>query len=66
MVKRSPVVFPEGIGVCPWRGLGGADIARATSEKMETYQAAIWAKHYPAILKKRTDKNFSCFQAGLL
>ena len=45
MVKLSPVVFPEGIGLCPWRVLGGADIARATSEKIETYQAAIWAQH---------------------
>ena len=42
---ECPVVFPEGIGVCPWMVPGGADIARATSEKMKTYQAAIWAQH---------------------
>lgn len=42
---ECPVVFPEGVGVCPWRVPGGADIARATSEKMKTYQAAIWAQH---------------------
>ena len=42
---ECPVVFPEGVGVVPWMVPGGVDIARATSEKMETYQAAIWAMH---------------------
>ena len=42
---ECPVVFPEGLGVCPWMVPGGADIAMATSEKMKTYQAAIWAQH---------------------
>ncbi len=42
---ECPVVFPEGVGVCPWMVPGGANIARATSEKMKTYQAAIWAQH---------------------
>ena len=42
---ESPVVFPEGVGVCPWMVPGGADIAMATSELMKTYQAAIWAQH---------------------
>ena len=38
---ECPVVFPEGVGVCPWMVPGGADIAMATSEKMKTYQAAV-------------------------
>ena len=42
---ECPVVFPEGVGVCPWMVPGGADIAVATSELMKTYQAAIWAQH---------------------
>ena len=42
---ECPVVFPEGVGVCPWMVPGGADIAMATSEKMKTYQAAVWAQH---------------------
>ena len=42
---ECPVVFPEGVGVCPWMVPGGADIAMATSELMKTYQAAIWAQH---------------------
>lgn len=42
---ECPVVFPEGVGVCPWMVPGGADIAVATSELMKTYQAAIWAHH---------------------
>ena len=36
---------PKGVGVCPWMVPGGADIAMATSEKMKSYQAAIWAQH---------------------
>ena len=42
---ECPVVFPEGVGVCPWMVPGGADIAIATSELMKKYQAAIWAQH---------------------
>ena len=39
------VVFPMGVGVVPWMVPGGADIAKATSELMKTYDAAIWAFH---------------------
>ena len=39
------VVFPMGVGVVEWMVPGGADIARATSELMKTYDAAIWAQH---------------------
>ncbi len=42
---ECPVVFPGGVGVVPWMVPGGADIARATSEKMKTYEAAVWAHH---------------------
>ena len=42
---ECPVVFPEGVGVCPWMVPGGAEIARATSELMKVYPAAIWAQH---------------------
>lgn len=39
------VVFPQGLGVVPWMVPGGAAIARATSELMKTYDAAVWAHH---------------------
>ncbi|MCD8155846.1 MAG: rhamnulose-1-phosphate aldolase [Clostridiales bacterium] len=39
------VVFPDGVGVVPWMVPGGTDIARATCEQMERYEAAIWAFH---------------------
>ena len=42
---ECPVVFPEGVGVCPWMVPGGADIALATSELMKSYPAAVWAHH---------------------
>ena len=39
------VVFPGGVGVVPWMVPGGADIARATSEQMKTFDAVVWASH---------------------
>ncbi|HAM16414.1 MAG TPA: rhamnulose-1-phosphate aldolase [Eggerthellaceae bacterium] len=39
------LIFPMGVGVVEWMVPGGADIARATSELMKTYDAAIWAQH---------------------
>lgn len=42
---ECPVVFPRGVGVVPWMVPGGSAIAMATSEKMKTYSAAIWAHH---------------------
>lgn len=42
---ECPVVFPAGVGVVPWMVPGGPDIAVATSELMEKYDAAVWAYH---------------------
>lgn len=39
------VVFPSGVGVVPWMVPGGAEIAKATSELMKKYEAAVWAQH---------------------
>ncbi len=39
------IVFPAGVGVVPWMVPGGADIARATSEQMKTFDAVVWASH---------------------
>ena len=39
------VVFPNGVGAVPWMVPGGAEIAKATCELMEHYDAAIWAFH---------------------
>ena len=39
------VVFPMGVGVVEWMVPGGPAIAKATSELMKTYDAAIWAQH---------------------
>ena len=35
------VVFPSGVGVVPWMVPGGAEIAKATSELMKKYEAAL-------------------------
>lgn len=45
MMTECVVVFPQGVGVVPWMVPGGAAIAKATSELMKTYPAAVWAHH---------------------
>lgn len=45
MATECPVVFPEGVGVVGWMVPGGRDIAVATSNLMEKYNAVIWAHH---------------------
>ena len=42
---ECPVVFPGGVGVVPWMVPGGAEIAKATSELMKEFDAAVWAHH---------------------
>ncbi len=42
---ECPVVFPGGVGVVPWMVPGGSEIAKATSELMKTFDAAVWAHH---------------------
>jgi rhamnulose-1-phosphate aldolase len=39
------IIFPEGVGVVPWMVPGGAEIAQATSELMQTYEAVVWTQH---------------------
>lgn len=45
MATECPVVFPDGVGVVPWKVPGGREIAAATSELMKKYDAAVWAHH---------------------
>lgn len=44
-MTECPVIFPEGVGVVPWMVPGSEDIAKATSELMKKYQAAVWTHH---------------------
>ena len=45
MITECPIVFPAGIGVVPWMVCGSADIAVATGEKIQKYDAVVWAHH---------------------
>lgn len=45
MATECPVVFPNGIGIVEWMVPGGKDIAIATSELMNRFDAIIWAHH---------------------
>jgi rhamnulose-1-phosphate aldolase len=44
-MTECPIVFPAGVGVVQWMVPGGAEIAKASSELMKTYDAVIWAHH---------------------
>ncbi|MDR0221044.1 MAG: rhamnulose-1-phosphate aldolase, partial [Lachnospiraceae bacterium] len=44
-MTECPIVFPQGVGVVPWMVPGGAAIAEASAELMETYDAVVWAHH---------------------
>lgn len=39
------MALPAGVGVVPCMVPGGPEIARETSELMETYEAVVWAQH---------------------
>lgn len=39
------MVFPEGVGVVGWYLPGGTELAEASSEKMKSYDAVVWAHH---------------------
>lgn len=45
MITECAVVFPDGVGIVEWMVPGGAEIAKATSKLMESYDIAIWAHH---------------------
>ena len=58
MATECPVVFPDGVGVVPWRVPGGREIAVATSELMKKYDLAIWAHHGTFAAGKDFDLTF--------
>jgi rhamnulose-1-phosphate aldolase len=45
MISECPVVFPAGVAVLEWMVPGGTDIARATADKMKTFDVVVWAHH---------------------
>ena len=38
-------VFPEGVGIVPFYVPGSLELAKATAEKVKTYNAVIWSHH---------------------
>lgn len=39
------IIFPQGVGLVPWMVPGGAEIACATAELMDQYDAVVWTQH---------------------
>lgn len=45
MITECAMVFPSGLGVVEWMVPGSMEVAIATSEKMKSYDAVVWAHH---------------------
>ena len=45
MMPECPMVFPEGLGLIPWRVPGGAHIAQESAKLMRKHNAIIWSRH---------------------
>lgn len=45
MEPECAMTFPNGLGVLPWMVPGTMEIAKRTCEKMEEYDAVLWAQH---------------------
>lgn len=45
MATECPIVFPNGIGVLPWRVPGSVTIGIETSEQMRQHDVVVWAHH---------------------
>lgn len=44
-MTECPMVFPQGVGVLPWMLPGSLELAQASAESMNAYDAIIWAHH---------------------
>ena len=58
-ISECPIVFPAGVGVVEWMVSGSTEIAEATSELMETFDAVIWAHHGMFVSGATFDSAFS-------
>ena len=45
MATECPVVFPNGVGVIPWRVPGSVAIGVETSAQMKEHDVVLWAHH---------------------
>lgn len=52
------IVFPQGVGVVPWKVPGSAELAQATAELMKTFQACVWSQHGLIVRAKSFDEAF--------
>ena len=63
-ITECSVVFPSGVGVIPWMVCGGSEIGIATSEKMKSYDLAIWAHHGMFAAGEDFDLTFGLFHTA--
>lgn len=57
-ISECSIVLPEGVGVLKWMGPGSTELARATSESMETHNAVVWAHHGAFVAGESFDSAF--------
>lgn len=44
-MTECSIVFPDGVGVVPWMVCGSDEIAKASADKMQKFNAVVWAHH---------------------
>ena len=58
IMTECPIVMPKGVGVLPWLVPGSIELARATADLMDRYDAAIWAHHGMFVTGRTFDSAF--------
>ncbi len=61
-MTESIIVFPQGIGVVPWKIPGSADLAQATCELMKKYRICVWTQHGLMVRASSFDEAFGLTQ----
>ena len=57
------MVFPQGVGAVPWTVPGSAELARATAQAMERFDAVVWACHGMIVSAAGFDEAFGLMHA---
>lgn len=61
-MTESIIVFPQGIGVIPWKVPGSIELAQATCDLMEVYRICVWTQHGLMVRAASFDEAFGLTQ----
>jgi rhamnulose-1-phosphate aldolase len=58
------IVFPQGVGVVPWKVPGSGELAQATTGLMKTYTVCVWSQHGLMVRAESFDEAFGFAQTA--